>query len=1054
MRVSVAVAVACLSFVGLSAAADVQAAVRKSTNIPAQGLGPALQLLAKERGFQVVYVSDEVNSLRTQGASGELTAEEALAQLLEGTGMTYGVFGENSFGIVSTAAANTPSAALSTAQTEPSSAPAEAKLRLAQADSAQPGQQALQEPGEEALEEILVTGSYIRRSDFSDVGSPVTLLSRDDIAAQSPAGRISDVLKNLPQNRGNFATGPTVDNSDAEAQAGAATMDLRGLGPSATLVLLNGRRNARFPLSEDGRVDINTLAPVIMLERIEVLNDGASGVYGTDAVAGVVNFITRDRFEGFATSLDVRGTTRSWDTATYSAGLLLGSGLNRGMHFTTAFEYTNTTPLARGELPGLITTQQDAQSGAGFPGNFAVPNRNATGQLIAGSRTFPDPLCQQIANDPEATFNSPQLGTDTFFNPAGNAGRGQCRLALNNTEFVRDEERWISRSGFSWDVTDTLEFTGAFSTSSVTTSSTSHQSFPFIRTIVVPGENPGNTLRAVNSGGQPLFAVPDATDTTRPARDANGRVILTATPTDPASGIAFNEDVVASMRPVSTTNAPPLNTPSDTDTERFDATLSGKLGEDWTWDVGSTYSQVQLAFRNPEINEQRLVAALNGAGGPTNDRFFNPFGNSVYANPGDAGYNDPSVFDDFLVVVRDNLESEFWSVDTIVSGSLLDLPAGHLGLAAGLQYRDETLAQDFDALKSASLVSFAGFGERDFKVSAQTKAAFLEASMPVFENRLGHLEVSLAGRYEDQGADLDSFNPKASISLRNDHWSVRGSYGTSFLAPSLFQRAGNRVFREVVVDPVTSTTADIPVRLTGNPELSPQESTSFNVGLTITPVDAVNVAIDYWNFEFEDLLATPSAQGIVNVNPLDPRIERDANGRIITVNAPFFNAARIDAAGVDADASYVFELSSAGEFTFGLRGTYMLTYDVQERVGGPVIDGVGFDNQTNSGTTMPELTGQARIGWKRDRHGALIAARYISEIKRPAGTIIGIADSSTVVDAQYSYEFADGRLKATVGALNVFDHEPNKVAGFGSFYLFRVQDPIGRRVFANMTYGF
>jgi iron complex outermembrane recepter protein len=267
MRAAVLVTAICVSAVSFCAVGEVAAAIRH-TEIPAQGLGPALQRLARERDFQIVYRAELVRDTSTAGVSGELTTDDALTQLLRDTGLTFRRLDENTVTIV----------------------------RLAQATGGPETSTNL--PTRDELEEIIVTGSHIRGVQAS--ASPVLRFDRQDLA-RSGYSTVDQFIESLPQNSGAGASQDTVGtDSSVGNDAYGSAVNLRSLGPGASLVLLNGRRVA--PGGNGGRfVDISMI-PMSAIERVEVLTDGASAIYGSDAVGGVVNFVLRKDYAGAETA--------------------------------------------------------------------------------------------------------------------------------------------------------------------------------------------------------------------------------------------------------------------------------------------------------------------------------------------------------------------------------------------------------------------------------------------------------------------------------------------------------------------------------------------------------------------------------------------------------------------------------------------------------------------------------------------------------------------------------------------------------------------------------
>src|SRR6185312_13228880 len=319
MRLGVAATAVCLSIVGVALADPAKAAIRKPTNIPAQALGSALEELAKERDIQVIYRSEVVFDRKTEGAVGEFTPDEALKKLLTGTGLSYRYLTASTVTIVSAASAQHPE---SLATTPPSSNKEVGKnssqnFRLAQGSPGQaqgassvtqqetaesPPEKNSETSPEEAntpssatttMKEVVVTGTLLRRVD-TETASPVVTVDRNNIT-NSGKLTLGDVLQQLPSvsgtatnvqnnNTGGGGASPLLEGGD-----GAARVSLRGLGVTRTLTLIDGQRMAN--------PDLNMI-PQNMIERVDVLAEGASTVYGSDAIGGVVNFILRKDFKG------------------------------------------------------------------------------------------------------------------------------------------------------------------------------------------------------------------------------------------------------------------------------------------------------------------------------------------------------------------------------------------------------------------------------------------------------------------------------------------------------------------------------------------------------------------------------------------------------------------------------------------------------------------------------------------------------------------------------------------------------------------------------------
>lgn len=292
MRTTCVLTAVCMSALSLCVAAEVAATVRRVTDIPAQGLGPALQTLVSERHLQLVYRAEIVSGVATHGASGDLTDEDALRVLLQGTGLTFRRLDGDVITIVPLQLQESALAGVSN------------RIRVAQAsESVTTGRAPA--PTIDELEEILVTGSHIRGVQTS--ASPVLRFDRNDLA-RSGYSTLDQFIESLPQNSGGGASQDTVGtDSSVGNNAYGNAVNLRALGPGASLVLLNGRRLA--PGGNGGRFIDISMIPMSAVERVEVLTDGASAIYGSDAVGGVVNFILRDDYQGAETSVRYGGVT-------------------------------------------------------------------------------------------------------------------------------------------------------------------------------------------------------------------------------------------------------------------------------------------------------------------------------------------------------------------------------------------------------------------------------------------------------------------------------------------------------------------------------------------------------------------------------------------------------------------------------------------------------------------------------------------------------------------------------------------------------------------------
>ncbi len=949
---------------------------------------------------------------------------------------------------------------------------------------------------DEAREDtIIVTGSLVQRSEYQ-LSSPVDVIGRESLEATAPAN-IAEFVKDLPYNTGSaFASGRAFGN-----ETGAGTINLRGLGASATLVLINGRRMAQLPSAEDNVVDVNSLVPEIMLQRLEVLKDGASATYGSDAVAGVVNFITNDNFEGLKVNSRVNTFTYS-NAVDYRVEAMLGTPLGDRGHVTAAFGfydqdpidgYALTTPSQKGTISDFRFSSTRSN-----PGEFVVPRRNAGGAVTGNRTNVVDPLCgmipSSIASSATAAVGSAAQAVDC---------RYQFWADNGSQSEIRRYQGFLS--GY-YDLTDTIRFTAEMGFADVATSTGYTVGDTLGATVTIPGHNPGNIFRAVDGAGNPLYAVSsgisagyvrDGAPVFLPSRNASGQVILTSDPTNSASGIPFYEDVGFVGRPLNSQCGLPTGgdfidpgecaatrrSESSSTILRAAGALEGELGSDWNWSAGGTWSNYKLSSNGTvgvALNNE-MNFALNGLGGPNCNRaantpgrngceYFNLFGNSATANAGEARANSQAIIDYVIPFLQDQYESTLTTFDAVLTGTAFELPAGAVGVAGGYQFRDETLAIDYDS--QANLGNKAnGVTQTDFSNGRSTHAVFVEANVPLVDSGVGYLEVNAALRHEWIGDTLETTDPKVGFlyHTQNDMLTLRGSWGTSFIAPSLFRLYASSARGAGVNDcPVTQgppCTGDRNLRIAliqkGNLNLRPETSEAWSLGGVLRPVEGLQLEATWWNFKFEDRINTLSADAIVALGPngtAEFPIVRDPSGSILSVTTSFFNQAAVQVEGIDFSVDYTTDFVGGSELNFNVGGTKVTRYDLQATPGGPVVDGNGRSftaSQLAAVTPNTDLRVNARLTWSMDGHRITAQARYYGPIdlidNQVALNRLAKIESWMPVDLSYTYTFDLGSREAMlgIGAQNVFGQlEPFYPAPSFQPFAPTLNDTRGRSVYA------
>lgn len=841
----------------------------------------------------------------------------------------------------------------------------------------------------EGVEEVVVTGSYVTRDSLKS-GSPIITLSRDDLSSFGLSG-VSDVINYVPFNSGSEF------NADVFTQnlsAGTSNFNLRGLGLNSTLVLLNGRRQTvSGGVADDGStfVDLNALVPLNTIERIEILKDGAAALYGTDAIAGVVNVITRQDKEGWEVEADFSTTTRSSQQDLTLNGLY---GLE-----TDRFQgLASISYLRRSWLPSpeRAYTQGKGLSSFGQPGAFI---------LLAPSPAFPDhpfgladpqsvidPDCAAGGGQPNERVPGTGIGTCTFdFAPY--------------YHLVPRERRWLSFASGRLDLDSVEVFAEAGYAYTGVTRGTS-PSFPILNLAIVPASNPGNLFQT-----PALFL---------------GRPLGAYAPQNLVTHASETWRAVGGMR--------------------------GQIHQKWDWSLSSSYSanQHMVKIRNALVDQ--FDAALNGRGGPNGDQYFNPFGSASFAMPGEPTYNDPAVIAGFLSTATYDYRTSLLALDGLVSGSLAELEPGQVNFALGGQVRNERIRGDLDDQFNAENYLFL-VGGPDFSGQRTVAAAFGELNVSL----MSRLDIQLALRHESYEGGLSSTDPKFALSWRaQDGLSLRASFGTAFRAPSVFQSFSSQTVLQNINDPDTGSVVFRGVRTVGTPDLKPEEADVYNFGILMQPVARLSIALDYWKFNYTDIIVKENAQAIIDANPFDSRIIREA-GQILRIDTNYVNAPSVETDGLDFAATYSFDISANSELSVSADVTFINKYIIQETPGGVRRDVSGSRNFRTFARSLPKWRTTLSADWAR---GPLVATAHLRTISGYEDDQNGSPiDSHVTTDIQLRYVLPKGGLNDekstafTLGVVNLFDSDPPDVdtnVGFDS----KVHDPRGRVLYARLSMAF
>ncbi len=867
-----------------------------------------------------------------------------------------------------------------------------------------------QEATEQEVELILVTGSFVRRSENFESPSPLAVV--DSVAIDAiGAKNIGDITQTLTINTG---AENTPDAFTQNATAGTSNINLRGLGVASTLVLLNNKRQVVTAQPNNAGVnfvDTSSLVPMIAINRMEVVKDGASALYGSDAVAGVVNFITKRNYQGAQISLDYQDGAHG-DNKEYVVQGLWGAADDEGS-VMAAISYTNRSPMFTSDR--RLSRPQDDTSSLGNPGSFFL-----------GATPFIDPTgCEEFGGFPNLLAPSGTVpGLEIGF----------CGFDFGNTySFVPDESRVNAYFKGTRQLTDDIEWITEVSYARNRAERGGSPTFPILTFPTVPADHPSNP-----------FGAP----------------------------VSFFGRAVGNMANGESAPGDPANTESDT--MRFMTMLTGETDTGF-WEISYTAARNDFYFAVNDTLAQEFQNALRGLGGAGCDpvtgtpgvgacEYYNPFATSFGPIP-----NSQNVIDSFTGREEIDSTSNLEVIEAFMSMELFDMDAGAAGLAFGAQYRYQDLTQDYDALANQDRFSFV-IGNPDIYGEQDVVALFAELALPFTED----FDVQVALRYEDYGGTTgDTIDPKLAFSWRaTEDFSLRASISTSFRAPSIFQRDGGGTSLNQMVDPLTMSAAFAAARASGNEDLVPEESTAYNLGFSFEPVDDWSIELDYWNFDFTDLIIQESFQAILNAEPQNPdRVVRAGdplNGPLLQVNVTYVNASSLETSGLDLVSSYEMD-TDFGTFTPTISATYILAYDLEDPQAGSV-EGAGVRNFNNIGTSTPELRYNLGLNWQNEHHSANLFVRYIDSYSDDQNCADGTAfsaactagfqgvDSHVTFDAQYNINLGgvfetETDYVLTIGGTNLTDEDPPQVftnAGFDS----KVHDPRGRQIYARLAVQF
>ena len=973
-----------------------------------------------------------------------------------------------------------------------------ATAALAQTTTPPPPSPAEEEEAAGRNDDILVTGSRIRQ-DPNDSPLPLQVFNNADLLREgisSPEQFISFLSSN-GNGADNLASNADVVSGAQRGTNGLSAANLRGQGSSSTLVLLNGRRVAAHGLS-GAAVDVNQI-PFAAIERVEVLTDGASAIYGTDAVGGVINYITRTDYEG----LGVQGFVdipEAGGGEIYRLSAIAGWGdLDEdGFNIMGAVAYRWNAAL-RGDQRDFVNGNQPNRGLSidtrGTPIATAFPTgANAIfapgGSLLSGVTLL------------NAGATVPASGGINILDLPGGAG---CDSVDGGMAY--DDALWANataRFACSWDTgraavlqqpINTLTYYGR-----ATLALGSHRVFAEVTgSDADSAKRFSNNQYSGNTGNLPLYYPLNAL-TAATYNDVYDRIAAVF----PQIGAPGNRTVGVGRYglPISYRWRCTAcgNRELETNTQTFRAALGaeGPLFGDWDYRVGGSYAQSESSstlgtgyhFRGTFVNAASAAAsgvpgAVSGgldprapiAPGATapgivgllNSGLLNPFSLTQSA-AALAGLQAVSAEGTVLYGGR----YEVLQFDGSVSGTLFSLPAGDVQAAFGVDYRRETYG--FNGSPAAVLGQPDIFNVPFDNVNALTDrnrrviAAYGEVLVPLFEG----FDITLAGRIDDYTGFGSTINPKVAARWQVTDWlALRGSYNTGFRVPTF-----NQIFNGVtqspnpgntLVDPTTCATGAVnpaipgcaaitPETLTGgNLNLGPETSDQFNIGVIFEPAPRWSASFDFWSIAVDDVIGSLTIRQLLdNIAFFPDRVTR-TNGIITLLDLRADNVGSRRTRGIDVRLRGGFDLGG-GILGFGLDGSYLVRKRERLTPTAPFQDQIGIF--TLAGDLGLRWKHSAFVTWTDDTWTVSFSQLFRNGYRNQAlpgiqnGTVVR-PDFNARVDDYIIYNLSIGArinedYTLTLGVRNLFDTDPpfaityDSNTGAGSSWEPRVADPRGR----------
>lgn len=882
---------------------------------------------------------------------------------------------------------------------------------------------------------VTVTGSRIPRAQIEGP-APITVMTAKEIKANG-FGSVPDVLRAMTQNGGE--TQSQQSGSGADFSPGAQQVDLRGLGPNHTLVLVNGRRIADFPMPFKGRSNFTDVSniPVGMIDRIEILTGSASAVYGSDAISGVVNFILKKEADG--TTVDFRyGDTDRGGGESYKLNLSTGFSHN-DFNLVFGAELLNQKPLWAYERKIQDSTADAPTSRSQVPRRTFLRTDYNDDYLDPGEETC-------------AALSGLNGGSTIYANRPNYGNFCGSRESIGYGTILSERKGINTYTSMNMPLGDSLTWFAD----------------------VQLGYSKVNLFRDVS---QWSYMAPDGNEEGYFYNQATEQVEYWGRQFTPEEMGGLNRGMI------------------ETTQKTFSLTtgLKGSFGSAWDYEASLSHSQYKANISWPQI----VAAAANtlylgpqlgideDSGYPIfnadPDRLYRPLTRSEYDSIAARTVYHPQSQSDTLSFTLNNT-------------SLFEMPAGSVGFAGVVEYGYQSYDLKPDPL--ATEYYYYSWKDSDGSGSRNRWAAAGEMRLPLLEN----LTLSVAGRYDDyrfSGRSAGKFTYSSGLEWRPvESVLARASYGTAFRAPDLHyvyagigndETSGTDYYRcrteepdEDLTDCSYSDEGLIRTR-SGNRDLGPETSKSWTAGFVWSPTDSLDFSIDFFNIDMRNQVQDLNTDRLLQleadcrlgmdvngnvVNPTSPscvdalsRITRLANDNLYGVFVNPINVARERTNGIDFSSHYKLA-TGIGDFRFSGNYTWTREHEFQQFNGDVVEDQFAV----NSGFDIPRSKASASVSWERNAWTVTVHGERLGRLPNSDSydRIVDLSEGEKAwmgatyrYNASMQYRFSD-HMQLSLAVNNLFDKMPPKDPTYTSYPYYDTSwfDSMGRSYYLQYTWKF